>query len=810
MAREDGTGFNYYGERGAGAKSTDPSVIDTVSGNRASQDRGSPWGAFLRSRNLQKRDRKNQQAKTRWLPAPDELERLVQNQGLLWTGFAFAGGILIYSLLPDEPSWVVLAVLCVVICFPATVRNRRSGFSKIGLLLLSAFTGLCAATFRTAAIETPRLLEPMTVALRGEVLELQHRQSGKRLLLKASAVNGRIVKPGVFVERVRLRVPVNTEVSPGDWVQLRARLFPPMGPVVPGGYDFSFRAYFQKIGATGFSYGPPKKISGQPPTLIRQVERHIDHLRKYLAQRISAVLPDGPEKSLSVALLVGDRSGIDEKTEESLRAAGLAHILAISGLHMALFAGGAYAVSLGVLALLPGFALRWPLHKVAALLALGAAVFYLLLSGASVATQRSFIMIALVFLGILTGRRGLTLRTAALAGLFLLLLAPERLFYPGFQMSFAAVIALIAVYDLWRRQQKEAGFSSKPRSLPARLGVSIAKWAAGLFVTALVAGAATGIIGAYHFSRVAPYGIVGNMLGMPVFSLVVMPMGVLALVLMPFGLSAVPLKVMSAGLGMLIDVATFTENLAPDAGRIGTLGAAPAALLMAALFVCLLAPGRIRSFSLVPLGAAITLMTLSRAPDIQIAAAGPQLAARDRQGDLRLSHVRKSFAAEIWLEGEGEGLGAIKSRKMSSVQRRCDPDGCVVLAYPPNDKSYSDPIPLKIGVSKTVQALFEDCQKADIIATDKIVPGFCQSSVILDQVIREKRGAVSIWLEPSDGSASGWSGKTALERATNQRDAIPGIKRVVYALPRLPRPWNRPGTITRASLRSKAKSSAKP
>ncbi|WP_420414922.1 ComEC/Rec2 family competence protein [Roseibium sp.] len=810
MAREDGTGFNYYGERGAGAKSTDPNVIGSGSGNRASQDRGSPWVAFLRSRDFQKHDRNNQQAKTRWVPASHELERLSQNQGLLWTGFAFAGGILIYSLLPDEPSWVVLAVLLVVICSAAAVRSRRSGSSRNGLLLLAAFTGLCVATFRTAAIEAPRLLEPMTVELRGEVLELQHRQSGKRLLLKAAAVNGRTIEPGLFVERVRLRVPVNTEVSPGDWVQLRARLFPPMGPVVPGGYDLSFRAYFQKIGATGFSYGPPEKISGPPPTLIRQAERHIDHLRKHLAQRISAVLPEGSEKALSIALLVGDRSGIDEKTEESLRAAGLAHILAISGLHMALFAGGAYAVSLGVLALVPGFALRWPLHKAAALLALGAAVFYLLLSGASVATQRSFMMIALVFLGILTGRRGLTLRTAALAGLFLLLLAPERLFYPGFQMSFAAVIALIAVYDLWRRRQKEAGFSSRPQTLPARLGLSIAKWAGGLFVTALVAGTATGIIGAYHFSRVAPFGIVGNMLGMPVFSLVVMPMGVLALVLMPLGLSAVPLKVMSAGLGMLIDVATFTENLAPDVGQIGTLGAAPAGLLMAALFICLLAPGRIRSFSMFPLGAAITLMTLSRAPDIQIAAAGPQLAARDRQGDLRLSHVRKSFAAEIWLEGEGEGLGAIKSRKMSSAQRRCDPDGCVVLAYALQGKRYSGQTPLKIGVSKTVQALFEDCQKADIIVTDKIVPGTCQSSVILDRVMREKRGAVSIWLAPPDRADHGWLGKPAAEQVANHTPVKPGITRVTYAIPRLPRPWNRPGTITRASLRPKNKSSAKP
>lgn len=805
MARKAGTGFDYNGTDDTGENSPGENIIAAAPPKGSSRGQDSPWIAFLRSRSFQRGGAKIRKSGSFWQLDPETLDRFWQNQRLLWTGFAFAAGIVVYILLPGEPSWMVLGALLVLIGGIAFVHSSRSGLSNFSLLALAVFAGLSIASIRTAAVNAPRIFEPMTANLRGEVLELQHRQSGKRLLLKVGYVNGRANEGGLFAERVRLRVPDETDTRPGDWVMLRARLFPPMGPVVPGGYDFSFRAYFQKIGATGFSYGVPELIQGPAPTLYRQAGRQIQELRGYLATRISQELAGSEEAALAIALLVGDRSGIDEAAEESLRAAGLAHILAISGLHMALFAGGAYAVCLGALALLPGFALRWPLHKAAAVLALGAAIFYLVLSGASVATQRSFIMIALVFLGILTGRRGLTLRSAALAGIFLLLLAPERLFYPGFQMSFAAVIALIAVYDLWRGQRKDIGASSWPKTAASRLFKSVLKWSAGLFVTALVAGTATGIIGAYHFSRVAPFGIIGNMLGMPVFSLLVMPMGVLALVFMPFGVSAVPLKIMASGLAVLMEIASFTENIAPDIGRTGTLEAAPASLLVLALFAGLLAPGRMRILCLFPLVPALVLMVLSRPPDIQIAAAGSQLAARDSHGQLRLTLVRKSFAAETWLEGEGEVLEAIKSRKMTSRQRRCDQSGCVVLAYAPRGTDAAAMAPLKIAFPKSAEAIMEDCRKADIIVTDIIAPNKCRAGLILDQAVRGKSGAVSIWLaQPSFGEGGEPEELRSFEAQSADAGPFalkPNIGRINYAIRQPPRPWHRPGTVTRTSMR---------
>lgn len=829
MAREAKPDADDDNRAVPGAPVSDPSVISSNTDSRHQPAEASPWIAFLRARR-ERKDRPTDQH-TGWAGTADDWEQFWQKQGLLWTGFSFSAGIFLYSVLPDEPSWLVLGVLFVLSATFAGSYAIRMGLPRVMTLLLALLAGLSIATIRTAALDAPRLAEPMTVLLRGDVLKVQETRSGKRIVVRVSEVDARENTDGRFANRVRLRIPADAGVAPGDWIKARARLFPPMGPVVPGGYDFSFRAYFDGIGASGFSYGAPEIEQGPAASNVVLLVRQVNQLRQHLAERISALLPEGPESALAVALLVGDRSGIDEKTEESLRAAGLAHILAISGLHMALFAGGAYAVCLGALALIPGLALRWPIHKISAILALVAAVFYLLLSGASVATQRSFIMIALVFLGIMTGRRGLTLRSVAIAGLFLLLLAPERLFYPGFQMSFAAVIALVAVYDLWRSYQKRRRVFMPSANGSSWFLSGALKWATGLFVTALVAGIATGIVGAYHFSRIAPFGLVGNMLGMPVFSIIVMPMGVVALVLMPFGLAAIPLKIMSAGLAVLIQIAEFTEQIAPDFGRMGSLSGLSATVLLAGFLGLLLAPGRFRiiSFGFVPVGIALAMIT--RPADIYIPAQGSQLAARDIEGNLALSSARSSFAAETWFEAEGVSDEAIKSRKMKDGQRACDPSGCVVQAFAARAEVGEEQIPITIALPKTRNGFFYDCQKADMIVTDMVAPNACRA-VAFDQQVREARGAVSIWLDHvcRTGNSTkdqmienGERIETAIQRKSEvlppitQRQTTPAVAKtpsaavcqtkiqsIKYAKPTPPRPWHKQGTVTRASLRASA------
>jgi competence protein ComEC len=749
-------------------------------------------------------------------------DRYWDNQGLLWCTFSFATGIAVYRLLPEEPNWAVLTLLLLLACVPIFVAGRRKSLGKPVVLALMLASGLTAASLRTAYVDAPRLGEAMSATLTGHILQRQTRSTGKRILLGVGSFNERPVDKTTFPKIIRLRIPDDSQVVVGDYVRVKARLFPPAGPVSPGSYDFSFRAYYSQIGASGFSFGPPVLIKGPEGPLSLRLAAKVQALRDMLAGRINGTLQQGPEAALAVALLVGDRSGISEDSEQDLRAAGLAHILAISGLHMALFAGGAYGVTLLLLALVPLLTLRWPVHKWAALSALLAACAYLILSGASVATQRSFLMVALVFLGVFLGRRALTLRSVALAGLVLLLIAPERLFHPGFQMSFAAVICLVAVYELWRARQAENDHKAvRDRGWFPRVMIYICKWGAGLVVTALVAGVATGIIGAHHFGRIAPFGLLGNMLGMPVFSLLIMPMGVLALVLMPLGLASLPLTVMSLGLSLLLKIAAFTAELGGDAGIVGNVSGSVAMLLLGALFIALLFPGWWRLASGIPFLTGSVLLVLERPPDIQIAASGQRIAARNAVGTLQISSIRNSFASDIWLQREGVDARAIKSRKMKSVQRQCDKRGCVVSAYalshePP--ENWPDHAPLRIGLPKSAEAVLMDCLYADLIVTDLIAPKDCLSKMVIDQNTRRNRGAVSIWLSYENHAGVGaptehMSGNAEIAANTSIPNDVekggkaeatpekPQITRLLYAIPDPPRPWHEAGTVTRASLR---------
>ncbi|MBN9670749.1 ComEC family competence protein [Labrenzia aggregata] len=710
--------------------------------------------------------------------------------------------------MPEDPFWPLLVFLWLSIGVVAAWQGRGRSLGRPVLFAFAVVSGLTAGAVRTSSVDAPRLAEAMNVTVTGHIAERVRLGSALRLLLKVETADGRSRDEVLFPEYVRVRVPKETDARVGDLVRVRARLFPPSGPVSPGGYDFSFRAYFSQIGATGFSYGAPETIGpGDTPFRVSLAAR-VQGVRDFLSSRIRNSLAGHPEAELAVALLVGERSGISEEQEDNLRAAGLAHILAISGLHMALFAGGAYSACYLLLALVPSWTLRWPTHKWAALIALSAAFAYLVVSGAAVATQRSFLMIALVFFGVLFGRRGLTLRSVALAGLFLLLLAPERLFFPGFQMSFAAVICLVAVYDVWRRRERLTVGQDAMPGTAGRIGRFLFKWGAGVFVTALVAGLATGIVGAHHFGRIAPFGLLGNLLGMPVFTLLVMPAGALALVLMPFGLAWMPLVAMSYGLSILLDIAEFTAGLGEGAGSVGRLSAFAAFLLLSALFLALLLPGRRRLTAAIPLILGVVLVAVSRPPDILVAASGTLIAARDETGTLRHTGRRDTFASELWLQDEGVSSEAITSRKMKSPQLSCDPKGCVAFGHGGAGRDGSR-YTLVIATPKLAGALESDCRFGDIIVSDLIAPEACGAALLLDRKIRKKRGAVAIWLslERENESTTKGAGPVDRGRSETRPNGVkrPRIEKVVFAIPDPPRPWHRPGDVTRTSLRRQSR-----
>src|SRR5262249_45463762 len=256
----------------------------------------------------------------------------------------------------------------------------------------------------------------------------------------------------------------------------------------------------------------------------------IEGIRNAIDGRIRASL-GGDLGAIASALITGKRDAITAPVNDAMYVSGLGHVLSISGYHMVIVTGVVFFAIRAVLALVPALGRRRPIKKWAAAAALVAAAFYLLLSGAEVATQRAFIMTAIVLIGVMVDRPALTLRNLALAALGVLLIAPEAVAHPSFQMSFAATLALVAVYD--------RGLPGRRAGVDTPLGARVALWGGreilALVLASLVAGLATTLYAAYHFHRLAPYGVLANLLAMPVVSLVAMPFGLLALVAMPFG-----------------------------------------------------------------------------------------------------------------------------------------------------------------------------------------------------------------------------------------------------------------------------------
>ena len=379
-------------------------------------------------------------------------------------------------------------------------------------------------------------------------------------------------------ERVRLSVRKGTAPPVGAYVTLKARLSPPLAPLRPGGYDFARDMYFQRIGASGFVLGTIKIAEPPaPPGRLLQATAAIQGLRDAIDARIRAVIP-GDKGSIASALITGKRDAISTPVNDAMYVSSLAHVLSISGYHMAVVAGVVFFVLRALLALVPTFANRRPIKKWAAFAALIAAALYLVLSGAEVATQRAFIMTTVVLVGVMVDRAALTLRTLAVAALAVLLIAPEAVVHPSFQMSFAATLALIAAY--------ERGLPWMIAGADTSRGARVALWGGrellALVLASLVAGLATTPYAAFHFHRLAPYGVLANLLAMPIVSIWVMPMGLLGLFAIPFGFDGPLWRLMGDGIDWMITVALWVAHLPGAVGRIAAFDTGPLLLVTAA------------------------------------------------------------------------------------------------------------------------------------------------------------------------------------------------------------------------------------
>lgn len=632
---------------------------------------------------------------------------------LPWLPVAFGLGIAIYFAAEREPMWWAAAALTFVCAALAALSRARSVAFPAMLAMTAATAGFTTATLKALHVAHPVLQVPAgNVEVAGFVEIREERERSDRIVVRAHKVEG--IRSGEKLERIRVSVRKGTAPPVGSHVTFRARLNPPLAPLRPGGYDFARDLYFQRIGAVGFALGNIRisEASAQPGFWLSYAAT-VEGIRDGINARIRSALPDD-RGAIASALITGKRDAISATVNEAMYVSSLAHVLSISGYHMAIVAGVVFFTLRALLALVPALASRRPIKKWAAGAALLAAAAYLLISGAEVATQRAFIMTAIVLVGVMADRAALTLRTLAVAALAVLLFAPQSLVHPSFQMSFAATLALVAAYERSLRWQPNADTT---------FGARVALWGGnavvGLILASLVAGLATTPFAAFHFHRLAPYGVLANLAAMPIVSAWVMPSGLLALIAMPFGFDGYVWRLMGEGIGWMMAVAVWVASLPGAVGRIPGFGAAPLLVCTAGLVaLCLLrTPLRLCGGVLVLLAAIMAART--PLPAVLVSADARALAVRGVDGKLSiLRQGGDTFAVREWLAADGDArLPADPTLREGFL---CDPVGCVATLA--DGRS--------VAFAMTPEALAEDCARAALVVTPREAPPTCQATII--------------------------------------------------------------------------------
>ena len=564
-------------------------------------------------------------------------------------------GISVYFSLRFEPDIVVwLYVGAFGIASLVVARLVSFSIAPVFMALFIVVSGAGLSKFRTEAVTAPVLTFRYYGPIEGRVVNIDRSASDAlRLTLDQTVLFN--VSPIRTPDRVRVSVhgaQTLATIVPGDRLIMTGHLSPPSGPAEPTGFDFQRHAWFAGLGAVGYTRTPV--LRSKEPDTGRGL--WVFEKRFALSSGIKDRMPDDTGAFAS-AITTGDRSAISQDVMKDLRAANLAHLLAISGLHMGLLTGFIFALLRYGLALIPAIALHWQTKKIAALVAIAVGAGYLVLSGGNVATERAFTMVAVMFCAVIIDRRALTLRAVAIAAVIILVVQPEALMGPGFQMSFAATTALVFVF-------------SKLRNLPIK---GWPRWTRAILSVVLssgIAGLATAPFAAAHFNQMAHFGLIANVLSVPVMGLIVMPAAVLAAMLAPFGLEGVGLWFMDIGLRWIIFVA---QTVADFDGAVGHVVAPDPFVLGAVaigLLVLILWQGGPRYIGFVIVWAGFFQWSQTERPALLVADNAALIGLMTEEGRALSKERGSGFVAGIWLENDGNPVEQVLAAGREGLRRQ--------------------------------------------------------------------------------------------------------------------------------------------
>lgn len=592
-----------------------------------------------------------------------------------WSPVALGLGIGAYFMAPKEPD---LAEALTVLALAAIALIVSRGALAPRAVFLMAL-GFATASLSSHMYSTNMLDWPTRATLiEARIIDVEQHKSGRRLLLENVHIEK--LPPRRAPERIRLVMPRRLDkqapdIKPGQHIQAIAKVMPLSEPMTPNGFDFRRNAFFRGIGATGYLMGKIKISEAN-----EQTDTGIQLWFAQLRQKIQAMIKnhlDGDRAGLAIILMTGDQTSLSEDTADAMRSVGLAHLLAIAGLHVGLVAGIVFFLARALLALFPYVALRFPIKKWAALLALLAIIFFTLQVGAPVPTRRAVIMTGVVLLAIMLDRMSLSLRSVTLAAFIILLIWPQMLLHPAFQLSFAAVLGLIAMGEHFRTSKW---------TVPHKPGVVnvVTRHIWELAAMSVVATVGTLPFCLYHFQEAETYSVLANTLAIPLTSFWLMPLCVITELSMLIGLEAWPLKILNPGLDLLINL---SHGIAGLPGAHVNPPPMPMSLLLFATFgglFCCLTTGRKRWAGLAVLLLAVGLSFAQPRPFLYLSPDGKQAGwwNKETKEIVVASTLDKpdKYLANYWAERFGykeENIRYVGKDETDVPPLLCDENKCV-------------------------------------------------------------------------------------------------------------------------------------
>ncbi len=642
-----------------------------------------------------------------------------------WVPVALGAGVGGWFALLWEPGLSVYLLVAVAGITAFAVRLRGPDlWHAPAVVTFCLAAGFLAAGIRAHAMAAPVIDFRYYGPIQGRIVDIDRSQSdAPRLTLDRPVLD---MPPDRTPRRVRISVQGKValpDLRPGQVIVTTGHLTAPPGPTEPGAFDFRRMAFFDQLGAVGYTRTPV--LLWAEPVGRDQI---VGRMRSALSKSIMAALP-GDSGAFASGVMTGDRSGLSLEAVSVLRDSSLAHLLAISGMNMAFLTGFVFALLRYGLALIPPVALRINSKKLAAVVSFGVAFFYLLLSGANVSTERAFIMVTVMLGAILFDRRILTLRSVSISAILILMWQPESLLEPGFQMSYAATVALIV------------GFGAVDGAVMRQ---RLSRWAIPVFtlvLSSVLGGFATAPYAAAHFNRFAEYGLLANLMTVPVMGAVVMPAGAVAALLAPFGLADLPLWVMDMGSRWILFIAAWIAGL--DGAVLAIPSPGPSALPMITLggLWVILWRGWGRWLGAGPVVAALVLWVLADRPIGLIDQSGALVGIIGAEGRALSAAKGAGFAAQNWLENDGD----LVAQDVAAARGGFD--------GPPGARRFM------LGAMRgivlkgkgAVDQIDTACTNADLVIVADRAASVPVGCLLFDQEKLNETGSLAVWRGPDGG-----------------------------------------------------------